>query len=329
MPPADVSAKASPAASQPRDRWFHGVHAHFVPSMSRERDMPPGAAVALASPSSLKDLDVYGTLREKHVRLSRGQIRAMYSDVRERTKRALAGLSPAQLRAVPEPSLNPFDWGLGHIAHFYEFMILRLLAPETPEDAFLPGHDKHALFDSFRAAHDDRWRPAQAAGSDPALAEIEGYLDGVTRALLDCLRASDSNASASASDDDDVLLDPVSSYLHVYGVVHEHWHVEDFIQTRHTLGYPPPRASRIRRKRTPPIAPAHSCPYPHPSGRAYGRTNRANHLKPIRIHRVPATSPSPRAGTCSAPAAATRGCLTPSAGRTRCRCRRSAWPRRA
>ena len=239
MPPADVSAKASPAASQPRDRWFHGVHAHFVPSMSRERDMPPGAAVALASPSSLKDLDVYGTLREKHVRLSRGQIRAMYSDVRERTKRALAGLSPAQLRAVPEPSLNPFDWGLGHIAHFYEFMILRLLAPETPEDAFLPGHDKHALFDSFRAAHDDRWRPAQAAGSDPALAEIEGYLDGVTRALLDCLRASDSNASASASDDDDVLLDPVSSYLHVYGVVHEHWHVEDFIQTRLRWGVPP------------------------------------------------------------------------------------------
>ena len=211
--------------------------------MSRERDTPPGAAVALASPSSLKDLDVYGTLREKHVCLSRGQIRAMYSDVRERTKRALAGLTPAQLRAVPEPSLNPFDWGLGHIAHFYEFMILRLLAPETPEDAFLPGHDKHALFDSFRAAHDDRWRPAQAAGSDPGLAEIEGYLDGVTNALLDCTRRrADLNAKPgdSSSDDDDVLLDPVSSYLHTYGVVHEHWHVEDFIQTRHTLGYAPP-----------------------------------------------------------------------------------------
>ena len=243
MPPADVSAKASPAASQPRDRWFHGVHAHFVPSMSRERDVPPGAAVALAPPSSLKDLDVYGTLREKHVRLSRGQIRAMYSDVRERTKRALAGLSPAQLRAVPEPSLNPFDWGLGHIAHFYEFMILRLLAPETPEDAFLPGHDKHALFDSFRAAHDDRWRPAQAAGSDPALGEIQDYLEGVTNALLDCVgRASNANANAKQikGSDDDVLLDPVSSYLHVYGIVHEHWHVEDFIQTRHTLGYAPP-----------------------------------------------------------------------------------------
>ena len=241
MPPADVSAKASTSASQPRDRWFHGVHAHFVPSMSRERDTPPGAAVALASPSSLKDLDLYGTLREKHVCLSRGQIRTMYSDVRERTKRALAGLSPAQLRAVPEPSLNPFDWGLGHIAHFYEFMILRLLAPETPEGAFLPGHDKHALFDSFRAAHDDRWRPAQAAGSDPTLAEIEGYLDGVTNALLDCLRRqTDSNAKSTFSGDDDVLLDPVSSYLHVYGVVHEHWHVEDFIQTRHTLGYAPP-----------------------------------------------------------------------------------------
>jgi iron(II)-dependent oxidoreductase len=245
MPPADVSAKASPAASQPRDRWFHGVHAHFVPSMSRERDVPPGAAVALAPPSSLKDLDVYGTLREKHVRLSRGQIRAMYSDVRERTKRALAGLSPAQLRAVPEPSLNPFDWGLGHIAHFYEFMILRLLAPETPEDAFLPGHDKHALFDSFRAAHDDRWRPAQAAGSDPGLAEIQDYLDGVTNALLDCvgralMRTRTRTRRHDQKHDDDVLLDPVSSYLHVYGIVHEHWHVEDFIQTRHTLGYAPP-----------------------------------------------------------------------------------------
>jgi len=25
-----------------------------------------------------------------------------------------------------------------------------------------------------------------------------------------------------------------------YGVVHEHWHVEDFVQTRHTLRYPAP-----------------------------------------------------------------------------------------
>ena len=32
----------------------------------------------------------------------------------------------------------------------------------------------------------------------------------------------------------------MTTYLHTYGVVHEHWHVEDFIQTRHTLRYPAP-----------------------------------------------------------------------------------------
>ena len=29
-------------------------------------------------------------------------------------------------------------------------------------------------------------------------------------------------------------------YLHVYAVVHEHWHIEDWHQTRQTLGLPPP-----------------------------------------------------------------------------------------
>ena len=174
-------------------------------------------------------LDLYGTLREKHVRLTPRQLRAMYADVRERTDRALAGLDPAALRAVPEPSLNPLDWALGHVAHFYECMVLRHLAPDAPP--FLPGHDAHALFDSFRAAHDDRWRPETVVGSDPTLDEIRGYLGDVCRALLDAL-----GPDASA----DAPLDPVTSYLHVYGILHEHWHIEDFIQTRQTLGYAAP-----------------------------------------------------------------------------------------
>jgi iron(II)-dependent oxidoreductase len=215
-----------------RDRWFHGIHAHSLPSSSSGES---GAVVALAPPDELVRLDLYGTLREKHVRLTPRQLRAMYADVRERTDRALAGLDPAMLRAVPEPSLNPLDWALGHVAHFYEFMILRLLAPDSPP--VLPGHDVHALFDSFRAAHDDRWRPETVVGSDPTLDEIRGYLRDVTRKLLDAL-GPDDDPSASA----DAPLDPVSSYLHVYGILHEHWHIEDFIQTRQTLGYPaPPR----------------------------------------------------------------------------------------
>ena len=152
------------------------------------------------------------------------------SSVRERTTRALAGLSAEQMRAVNEPSLNPLDWGLGHIAHFYEFMCLRLLSPpRQDEPPLLPGHDAHALFDSFRASHDDRWRPLEAAGSEPSLEETLSYLDAATDR---CLATLGDAPDAS-------LLDPVRTYLHTYAVIHEHWHVEDFIQTRHTLGYPP------------------------------------------------------------------------------------------
>lgn len=31
------------------------------------------------------------------------------------------------------------------------------------------------------------------------------------------------------------------TYLHTYAILHEHWHVEDIIQARHTLRYPAPR----------------------------------------------------------------------------------------
>jgi iron(II)-dependent oxidoreductase len=174
-------------------------------------------------------LDVYGTLKEKHVRLSRAQLRTMYADVRERTGRTLEGLTPEQMEiAVPEPSVNPFLWALGHIAHFYEFMILKLLEPNASPT--MPGHDVHALFDSFRAAHPDRWNPRDVVGTAPSVGEIQSYIHGVTQRLVHAL-------GPAGGPDDLELLDPVSTYLHVYGIVHEHWHVEDFIQTRHTLRY--------------------------------------------------------------------------------------------
>ena len=154
----------------------------FTPIPSRSRARPPqqigqrpgiflgSRILALATPDDLVKLDLYGTLAEKHVGLTRRQVRLMYRDVRERTERVFAGLTPEQLRGKIESSLNPMDWGLGHIAHFYEFMILRLLAPGS--EPVLPGHDVHALFDSFRAAHDDRWKPKEVCGSDPTLGEI-------------------------------------------------------------------------------------------------------------------------------------------------------------
>jgi len=227
MSPAKTGPSGSPP-DLPRDRWFHGVHAH---SMAKE-NFPSSSPAKTASPTTLKDLDVYGTLREKHVRLTSRQIRVMYDDVRERTLRVLGGLTPAQVRATPEPSVNPFDWGIGHLAHFYEYMILALLAPDFDnEKTFLPGHDKHALFDSFRANHADRWNPLGVVGTDPTLTEVHNYLSDVTDRLKLCL---------GTSDRENELLDPVTTYLHTYGILHEHWHVEDFVQTRHTLGYSAP-----------------------------------------------------------------------------------------
>ena len=72
------------------------MHAH---SMAKE-NFPSSSPAKTASPTTLKDLDVYGTLREKHVRLTSRQIRVMYDDVRERTLRVLGGLTPAQVRAT-------------------------------------------------------------------------------------------------------------------------------------------------------------------------------------------------------------------------------------
>lgn len=207
----EALAAGEPVADQQRDTWFHGLHS---PSQN---------------PEDTASLDIYGTLSEKHVRLTRGTVRHLYADVRERTERALEGLDDAQLRAWCEPSLNPLDWGLGHIAHFYEFMALRLLDPSAPS-LMAPGYDVHALFDSFRSEHKDRWAPAEAAGSDPTVESIRAYLRDVTAA---CLATLDDGP-------DDALLDPVRTYLHTYAVIHEHWHVEDFIQARQTLRYPPP-----------------------------------------------------------------------------------------
>ena len=280
-------------AMEARDRWFHGIHAHSVPvpGASPPDGITPGSSsrvVALATPDDLVKLDLYGTLAEKHVGLTRRQLRLMYRDVPERTERVFAGLTPTQLRATCDPSLNPMDWGLGHIAHFYEFMILRLLAPGSKP--VLPGHDVHALFDSFRANHDDRWKPSEVCGTDPSIGEIRGYIADVTERLVDAV-----------GPDDDTRLDPVSTYLHVYGIVHEHWHVEDFIQTRHTLGYPPP--ARV------------------PDSPKTYAADCAGAFLLLWRGRQP-RKPSPRGRTYSAPRGTSRGCLTPSGGRTRSKCQR-------
>ena len=79
-----------------RDRWFHGIHVHASPPASGEQGVVETSHVTTSTSNgnelaTLASLDVYGTLDEKHVRLTRGAVRLMYADVRERTGRVLVG----------------------------------------------------------------------------------------------------------------------------------------------------------------------------------------------------------------------------------------------
>ena len=123
-----------------RDSWFHGLHA------------PPALDAAVPA-----DCDLYGTLAEKHVRLTPRALTALYADARERTMRVLGHLTEEQLLGHEEASLNPSVWGVGHIGHFYEAMVLRILCPGEelhPAGTLLHNHDVDGMFDSFRADHD-------------------------------------------------------------------------------------------------------------------------------------------------------------------------------
>ena len=42
---------------------------------------------------------------------------------------SIDGLSDEQLVGLMESSVNPMVWAIGHCAHFYETMVLRLLQP--------------------------------------------------------------------------------------------------------------------------------------------------------------------------------------------------------
>ena len=175
--------------------------------------------------------------------LTAGTLRHMYADVRARFARAaLDGLSEEQRLGVPESSANPIVWAVGHCAHFYEAMVYRVLFPDAPPlhgpGTLLAGWDVEGAFDSFRAAHPDRWEGVGLAEVSPSGGypnpdeRGRGYRDRVTGLLEAALPASD-----------DAVLSPAESYLHTYGIVHEHWHIEDWVQTRQTMGYPPPPAA--------------------------------------------------------------------------------------
>jgi hypothetical protein len=71
---------------------------------------------------------------------------------------------------------------------------------------------------------------------------LTGYRDRVTAMLCARLEPGGRAVSAAAATtggeegrEEATLIHPVETYLHTYGILHEHWHIEDWIQTRQTL----------------------------------------------------------------------------------------------
>ena len=173
-----------------RDRWFNGMHAPT-----------PGQ-------HPLVEADLYGTLREKHIRLSPAALTLMYADVRDRTMRAMGGLDEGQLHGEVEASLNPMIWAMGHTAHFYETMVVRLLEPARPihtPGTLLDGWDVDGAFDSFRVEHGDRFDHDDAGlvqvspeGTYPEFERmVQEYRDRMTGIL--CERLANHTSSSSSS----------------------------------------------------------------------------------------------------------------------------------
>lgn len=217
-----------------RDRAFRGIH---PPRAVHAREGP----VVARDEASMRSLDAYGTLREKRHRARVRDVRAAYADVAERRALVMDDLTDVMRRCARVGGCNPFDWSDGHVGHFYERVVGCALARGDVAQATRASVfgkdwmwvDVDGLFDSFRADYGDRWRPEEVCGVAPGARACEAYRQSAATFCESLL-----------GDDDERVMGAVETYLHLYGIVHEHWHVEDYVQARNTLGYPVPLIAR-------------------------------------------------------------------------------------
>jgi len=195
--------------SAQRDRWYHGLQ-------SPTNDAPT------------ENLDIYGTLLEKHVVLEPEVLQQMLSEGHMLTRLNLKGLTEAQLIAPIGASYNPLCWGVGHVSYFYETNAYKLLKPNAKQ-VYLD-IDLDLFFDSIRVSHDDRWK------LDYDTVKSFNYSDAVRNALSEFLEEKKQNS---------IKLTAAETYLITFSIIHEHWHLEDFIQTRQTLAFKAPPTRNI------------------------------------------------------------------------------------
>lgn len=155
-------------------------------------------------------------------RVSTTHLITTLQDARARTLELVNGLSDEQLMGPKVRTVNPLRWEIGHVAHFYEFFILRQLYGHE----CLLGALGDELYDSIAVSHDTRWDLPLLSMSDTL-----SYMQNVTDKL--CERLDETSEDGLASQQD--------SFIYQFGAFHEDMHTEAFTWGRQTLAYPTPQ----------------------------------------------------------------------------------------
>ncbi|MFQ5682358.1 MAG: selenoneine synthase SenA [Candidatus Binatia bacterium] len=145
----------------------------------------------------------------------------LVDEARQRTVNLVTDLSDEQLIVPQMEPVNPFRWELGHVAFFYDALVLGVLG----SDQFLLDGAEN-LYDSFKIDHDDRWDL-----HIPSRTETLAYMQRVFNRVVDRLESHEPDAW--------------ETYLYLLSVLHEDMHGEAFTYMRQTLGYPEPQLSDI------------------------------------------------------------------------------------
>ena len=212
---------------------------------------------------------------------------------------APAGVLPRQ------PGLNPVEWTLGHVAFTFESIVGDVLRRRRVEPRPSAAAEAWELYDSMRVTNAERWEMEAAA----ELPDARPYLAAVHSLC-------EAEATRAAAGDGDGTVDPVVTYLVCYALIHELWHTEDLVHTRHCHALPFPPAALAA------DASAAAPPPPPPLSAAAAAERTA-------ARRTRTTLPSLAARSCSAPGATTEAsstlgsCSTATSGSTRCTSARS------
>ncbi len=153
------------------------------------------------------------------VPVSTSHLVAILQDARSRTRELVDDLDERQLLGPKLPTLNPLRWEIGHVAHFYEYFILRRIYGRQS----ILGDLADQLYDSIAVGHETRWDLPLLSTS-----QTNQYLVDVLDALIEQLGEAQ---TASVAD----------SFMYQFGVFHEDMHTEAFLWARQTLAYPTPK----------------------------------------------------------------------------------------